>query len=94
MKKTLNFDSKHAFPDEALMILSIDPTKAGNRHYLTSANRIELLKRYPRGKQMFVYDREDLKVLAGKLDRGEIVLNSSNYSMCFDFDHESQKKQA
>lgn len=91
IKEVIKIESKHADHHDALLILSITPTKP-NRKYLRSAVRMGLLKSYPRGKQQFVYDREDLNVLAGKLDREEVVLNSSNYSMCFDFDYESQKQ--
>lgn len=77
--------SQHAFKDEALLILSIDPKSSPNRKYLTYAANNGLIIRYPRGKRNFVYDRPSLLKLAKKLDKGEVLIDTSDYSFQHDF---------
>ena len=89
--KVLEAKSTHAFADEALLILSLDPRAANSRNYLKSAVKNNMLKAYRRGKVTQVYDRADLDVLAKKLDAGHVLINTANYELVWDFDYKNQE---
>lgn len=89
--KVLKAKSTHAFADEALLILSLDPRAANARNYLKSAVRKKMIRAYSRGKVTQVYDRADLKELSKKLDAGHVLINTAKYELVYDFDYKNKE---
>ena len=86
MVKIVDTKSTHAFPDEALMILSIDPRIKKSIRYLKSAVSKGMIKAYSRGKVKEVYDRADLAEISEKLDNGHVLIDSAKYELVYDFE--------
>lgn len=88
--KVLDPTSPHAFPDEALLMLTIDPRTPNARMYLRSAVAEKLIRDYPRGKVARVYNRADIIELADKLDNGHVRIDTSTRKFICDFVYEKK----